>query len=231
MPSFIASYLEEVRSADLKDSLPIFKVLHILNKMDLFEALLEACGRDDLGRVRVLLEHGVKVNKVNYDGDTPLFIASSRGNVEIARVLIEYGANVNHKQSPLFWACINNRIKIVQLLIQHGATVNHPNPPLFSACHRGYNDIVQVLCEHGADVNYMNEPLSIAERTGNIGTAKILLAYGAHVCTIRRNSEIKSMLDEAEIKVRIVHAVVSKIKSGHLSMLTVDVIRRLFTFI
>ena len=58
---------------------------------------------------------------------TPLHIASSTGDIEIVRLLIKHGADVNAKNeidsSPLHLALSEEEISIVRLLVEHGADV------------------------------------------------------------------------------------------------------------
>lgn len=54
-------------------------------------------------------------------------------------------------------ACLNGKLDVVKLLIKSGANVNAINKdgysPLFVACENGYDNIVQFLLSAGADVN------------------------------------------------------------------------------
>lgn len=58
--------------------------------------------------------------------------------------------------SPLSLACEMGHVEMAELLIKFGATVN-PNsrtqvPPLYSAIHGGNDGLVRLLIEHGADL-------------------------------------------------------------------------------
>ncbi|KAI0281936.1 ankyrin repeat protein, partial [Russula aff. rugulosa BPL654] len=102
----------------------------------------------DLEMVEVLLEYGVDVNAQNSycrtplsfaagagrrskytdsSGFTPLHDASEDGNIEIARVLLEHGANVevkdNEGRTPLDIASgvLRGQHEIVKLLLEHNA--------------------------------------------------------------------------------------------------------------
>jgi ankyrin repeat protein len=56
---------------------------------------------------------------------TPLYQASRLGRIEIVRVLVEYGASVEVKDSegwtPLDVASGEQRDEIIKLLLEHGA--------------------------------------------------------------------------------------------------------------
>ena len=58
----------------------------------------------------MLLKEGANIEDHNENGHTPLMEAASAGHVEVARVLLEYGAGINthsneFKESALTLAC------------------------------------------------------------------------------------------------------------------------------
>lgn len=102
-----------------------------------------------------LLENGVNPNVPanNQFKVTPLHSACATSNLAMARLLIEYGADVNAKQ-------------------MQGVT------PLHSAAHNGQIDLVKLLIDCGADTNAKMEngqtPLSMAEEAKSTDTAEFL---------------------------------------------------------
>jgi|LauGreDrversion2_3_1035106.scaffolds.fasta_scaffold81128_2 ankyrin repeat protein len=50
--------------------------------------------------VRLLLEQGAKVDERANDGTTPLYLALQQGRIEVARILVASGADVNAKTDP-----------------------------------------------------------------------------------------------------------------------------------
>ncbi|XP_026737452.1 uncharacterized protein LOC113500764 [Trichoplusia ni] len=58
-------------------------------------------------------------------GFTPLHVASAKGHVRIARLLLQYGANVSAAAQggirPLHEACENSHVEIIRLLLAYGA--------------------------------------------------------------------------------------------------------------
>lgn len=57
---------------------------------------------------------------------TPLCTAISKGDIEIVKKFLEYGANVNEKSNgmtPLMVAARYNNVEIMKLLIEKGANV------------------------------------------------------------------------------------------------------------
>ena len=98
------------------------------NEYDLIKAIL----RDDLSTVTYLIVTGLadvnlrdrvilfgKNRKSNW---TPLMYAIDKGNLEIAKFLIEFGANINSKISynttPLLIAAKNNDIEAIKFLLE-----------------------------------------------------------------------------------------------------------------
>lgn len=86
--------------------------------------LIEATLARNLETVSVLLEQGTDPNLV-YNTNTALTYAARDGFIDIARLLIDYGADVNwidgEGVTPLILAAFKDHIELVQLLLNHGA--------------------------------------------------------------------------------------------------------------
>jgi len=130
----------------------------------------------------------------------PLFTAAGRGDVEMAKLLLRYGANPDHELGPvmnssgrytaLTSAIIGGNYEITELLLEHGALPNVTGPKLYdSALHFvvGSRDIrfLQIMLEHGADVDSREHlgisPLHVAAETGSVEKAKLLLNFDADI--------------------------------------------------
>lgn len=87
--------------------------------------LSHAVGTEDVRTLKALLAHSVSVESENAHGETSIHVAARGGNLEITRLLIEMGANVNsinaYGDSPLQDAISSRHDKIVALLEKHGA--------------------------------------------------------------------------------------------------------------
>ncbi|MEM6796618.1 MAG: PQQ-binding-like beta-propeller repeat protein, partial [Acidobacteriota bacterium] len=59
------------------------------------QQMVDAAQRQDLAEMRRLLEAGASVDAANAYSATPLFVAADRGSVEMAKLLLERGADVN----------------------------------------------------------------------------------------------------------------------------------------
>lgn len=70
--------------------------------------------------------------------------------------------DANYINEGLHFACYNGHLEIVKLLIKNGADVNSQfgnrfgDTPLIEACSEGYFDIIKYLVEHGANINICN---------------------------------------------------------------------------
>jgi ankyrin repeat protein len=111
----------------------------------------------DLEKVKALLEsHGEWLNKPDQNQKTPLHLALESGHIDMARYLIEQGADINlldkDKSSPLHNAAYLGRLEIVDLLLKKGAaSLNEGNfrgqTPLHFACEKGYPEVVTRLLD------------------------------------------------------------------------------------
>ena len=126
---------------------------------------------------------------------TGLMIACERGDYEMAKLLLQNGAQVNANDSdwvrtPLIYALIGKNRNIVKLLVDKGADVNwmehryrFTTRPLFYAIRDGKKDVVELIVRAGADVNAKQSdgdtPFSLADRKGLEDIKKLLLARGA----------------------------------------------------
>lgn len=106
----------------------------------------------------LLIEAGADLNRRTTAGLTALHFALNRKNADIAKLLIDSGADITIRggsgdDSPLNFAVRSDRVDLVQLLVDAGADVNKADKgghtPLMSAS----GDIVRLLLDAGADVH------------------------------------------------------------------------------
>jgi len=122
----------------------------------------------------ILLENGADVNILNnYYGETPLYMAVSRGLHDVVSKMLEkYGGNPNTSsqgETSLVTACEQRNVKLVDVLLKNGAdpnqaSVTHWYPhskyslPLFVAVKKGNSDkIITLLIKAGANVNAIDQ--------------------------------------------------------------------------
>ncbi|MDE2816085.1 MAG: SUMF1/EgtB/PvdO family nonheme iron enzyme [Chloroflexota bacterium] len=138
-------------------------------ELSLDEQLLTATLSGDMAQVRRLVEAGADVNaesavagmseedfrQAGLHGATPLFIAAHGGNVEIAELLVDAGANLNTKsgaETPLMAAAFLGHLQIVNLLIERGADVainSSQGNAVNYAVAGGHLEVVRLLLDAG----------------------------------------------------------------------------------
>jgi len=111
--------------------------------------------------VHVLLDAGADVNLASRDSMkvTPLASASAARQLEIARTLIEHGADVNARASgdftPLHEAAASGKLDFAELLIEHGADVNAQTTdgktPLDYAREHNQPEMVELLSKSAGE--------------------------------------------------------------------------------
>lgn len=94
------------------------------------------------------------------NGASMLMIAAQKGNIPLAKYLIEKNANLNSvnitKQSALHLAVLANQLEMVELLKENGAEIKQNTygiSPLMSAVQLGNFEMVQALNPTFEDIN------------------------------------------------------------------------------
>ena len=175
-----------------------------LDKSD-FYPLLQACADSKgLWIVRLLIEHGARVDVKDADGTTALMRASLAGHIDVVRLLLDKGAGVGDTdtegETALHLASRRGHTDIVRLLLENGADVNAADKDGWTPLHEssggrfGWLETVRLLIEYGADVNAKNNtggftPLHLACRYGRADTTKLLLSHGADPALVTENGD------------------------------------------
>lgn len=145
-------------------------------RLDVVQQLLETRGKVDL--------------EITFrDGTTPLFAAANQGHVEIVKVLVEAGANVNARSlnnaTPICFAAAKGFTEIVQILAKAGAIVDTTVSgwtPLHFAVSKGHIETVEALLKASASVSLPasngHTPVAIAIQARNPKMLDCLLAVG-----------------------------------------------------
>ncbi len=108
-----------------------------------------------------LVECGAEVNSASRNPQKvmPLHSAAASRSLDIARLLLEHGADPDARQlddfTPLHEAAANGQLELVSLLLAHGADVNLSQKPgqtaLSFAQKAGHQEVVDYLLQHGAE--------------------------------------------------------------------------------
>ena len=130
--------------------------------------LHNACVSPDLEPevVRLLFEKGADLNARGKNGETPLHDASRLGNLAIAEMLIQLGANHSTEDSsdrtPLIVAWQHGEIDVVKLLQQHSSIPQklpeEASLPLWSLAKLGYADLAQKAIKTKSSNLYSKDP-------------------------------------------------------------------------
>lgn len=128
-------------------------------------------------RAKRVLAGGLSVQK---DEDRALRYAVRGNDVEMVRLLLDYGANVHaFQENSITVASQMGHVEILRLLIQAGADV--AGTPLRYAAENGHSEVVKVLCESGADT-----------MAGGCGSLRTAASYG-------EETEYSGVLEQHEV--------------------------------
>ncbi|MEO7223485.1 MAG: ankyrin repeat domain-containing protein, partial [Devosia sp.] len=167
--------------------------------------LVDLAKSGDIAAVTSALDGGAAVDEID-GGVTALYVACEKGNVELARLLISRGADVNLmvklQRTPLYGAIKGGYADIVKLLLDSGADPNQIaklQTPLHIAAQDGCLQCVIALVEAGAEVNALTSsgipPIHFAKRGGHEEIAAYLLDHGAGPPTSAPISPLLALAD------------------------------------
>jgi len=158
---------------------------------DRFPSLFEAILGDDHAKVKELLHNDAALAKATlkdarhelriahwvYAGDTALHVAAAGYRVEIARMLLDAGADAgsakNHRSSqPLHYAAdghldgaawdAKRQVRMIELLLKSGSDIHAPDKngatPLHRAVRTRCAAAVKCLLDAGSDATLKNKP-------------------------------------------------------------------------
>jgi uncharacterized protein len=201
----------------------------LIKSSHLNSQLIGAAADNDIKRVQQLLEEPLAndaINFVNCYGDFPLKEACYVGNLAIAKLLIQKGADINlHSNAwwrPLVCACYNNHLDIAKYLIENGAQVdcmdNWNRTPLILTKHP---EATKFLLSNGASINNTSSkwtPLMYACHNNEIDKVEILLSKGATIDLTDKDGETARDIAQKQKHIRIVEAIDEEIKRREMLM-------------
>ena len=122
-----------------------------------------ASWRNDVKTVKSHIASGTDVETIdNWNGKTAMHYAAEYGNIEIAQLLIEAGADVQHrdfdKATALHHAAVGGFVDIVKLLLENGADINAKDKAgeaaMDGAAFFGHTNVADLLKSYYRIVNY-----------------------------------------------------------------------------
>ncbi len=122
----------------------------------------------------------------NAADESPLMMASLKGQLDVATKLIARGGDVNKPGwAPLHYAATQGHVALINLLLEHHAYIDAPSPngstPLMMAALYGTPSAVKVLLEAGADPELKNSlgltAIEFAYRDKRTESADLIAAF------------------------------------------------------
>ncbi|XEV07499.1 hypothetical protein FSHL1_012786 [Fusarium sambucinum] len=134
-----------------------------------------ACGKGNIDVIQLLVEEGVCLDDTWKDdtwkrGVRAIQWASEEGQVEVVKLLIDSGANINVKTED-------------------------GSPILHSMCQTGHPETIKALVDAGADNEELDpfgfNPLAVSLYYGNLNAANVLIAAGSELSRIIKSHGAK----------------------------------------
>jgi uncharacterized protein len=150
-------------------------------------ALLVAVRENAVKAVAALLAwNKIEVEPRNKADESPLMLAALGGQLDIAKRLIDLGADVNKTGwTPLHYAATRGHLDLMNLLLEKNAYIDAASPngttPLMMAAFYGTPSAVKLLLEAGADPLLRNQKdltaIDFAQRASRAESADIIAAF------------------------------------------------------
>ncbi|KAF0701118.1 Aste57867_8415 [Aphanomyces stellatus] len=164
-----------------------------IRDIPLANALCDAAENGHVDCLEVLHSCGISLDEHKPNGTTPLMVACSVGNIEVARALIMFGANIDaedvHDHTALMIAARDGSDTCLKYLIRKGAGINlsrnrkRGTTALHNAARSGREDCLSILIDAKAELDMPSTnsttALMEAARAGNLGAVKLLADAGA----------------------------------------------------
>jgi ankyrin repeat protein len=147
------------------------------------DELNAAARKGDVAAVKALLDKGISPDAKWRYGMTALFPAAERGHMEVVKLLVERGANVNvadrfYNATPITWALGKGHMEVVMLLLERGAA-NSPQV-LNAGVEKGHAGLVRAsVGKGGLPPEALTAALLQATSANQTEIAEILKAAGA----------------------------------------------------
>lgn len=129
------------------------------------ENVIELVKSNNAEGLRTALENGADVDTKDSRGRSLLLLAAVGKKIKIAKLLVEYKADLNLQDqqldSPFLFAGANGQTELVKLFLKNGARFDvfnrYNGTALIPACERGHVETVKVLANtEGFPIDHVN---------------------------------------------------------------------------
>lgn len=128
------------------------------------QELFDAVARGDAAVVRKFIAGGLAADAVNARGTTALIAAVQGNHVDVAKLLVQAGADINRqddaKQSAFLIAAGEGNLELLRLMLGKGADVHRTDAAgstaLVRAAARGHVDTVKALLKTPVKLDHVN---------------------------------------------------------------------------
>ncbi|WP_264683262.1 ankyrin repeat domain-containing protein [Wolbachia endosymbiont (group B) of Euphydryas aurinia] len=166
--------------------------------------LINSVKQSNLNKVKEYINEGADISTKDNHGKTPLHIAAKRGLLDIAKFLLDKGADIDAQENkfgraPLHLAAAKGHLDIVKYLIEKGADVDvyqggwSYSTALHLAARKGHLDIVKYLIEKGANPKATDSegknPLQRAAQSGHSDIVEYLKKSVQQVTQVQSATE------------------------------------------
>lgn len=157
---------------------------------DTHASLCWACGKGNMGPVKILVSSGANVNIKDEHGCTPVTHSAGHGKLTELKYLLKHGASLD---GALVAATRGEYTKVIEFLVAEGANLEEVDSneltPLAIACasrHKKAAEVAMRLITAGANVNFQRKgdemtPLKFAAGNSTAEVIQSLIDRGALV--------------------------------------------------
>ncbi|AGJ99988.1 ankyrin repeat domain-containing protein [Wolbachia endosymbiont of Drosophila simulans] len=153
--------------------------------------LFSAIERKDIRKVSDFLDGGANIEAKGINNQTPLCVASCKGNLYVLKLLLSRNAKVNvqddSRKTPLHYAAREGHSDVAELLLGRGTMIDAEDcfgmAPLHYAAYHNRKNMVSFLIKQDAKIEAVDKeaktPLHYAAGEGHLDVAELLLDRGA----------------------------------------------------